>query len=140
GVWVASGPGHDWRRKAEVAGDVLFATFARGRYATDASHCQIMPVGVVVPRDMAAAARAVAIAREEGISVTPRGGGTSQCGQTINDALVVDCSKHLTAMLELDVAGRRCVVEPGIVLDDLNRAPAGHIPLDRKSTRLNSRH
>ena len=52
----------------------------------------------------------------------PRGGGTSQCGQTVNESLVVDCSKHLNRILDLDVAGRRCVVEPGIVLDDLNRA------------------
>ena len=56
----------------------------------------------------------------------PRGGGTSQCGQTVNDSLVVDCSKHLNRILELDVGGRRCVVEPGIVLDELNRQLKPH--------------
>jgi FAD/FMN-containing dehydrogenase/Fe-S oxidoreductase len=123
---VAVTPGLERRLKAEVAGEVLFDAFSRGRYATDASHYQVTPVGVVVPRDMAAAERAIALARQEGISVLPRGGGTSQCGQTVNESLVIDCSRHLTRILELDVAGRRCVVEPGIVLDDLNRALKPH--------------
>jgi FAD/FMN-containing dehydrogenase/Fe-S oxidoreductase len=86
----------------------------------------MMPLGVAVPRSMGEAERALAIARAEGVSVTPRGGGTSQCGQTINESLVVDCSKYLARILELDVAGRRCVVEPGIVLDELNRALKPH--------------
>jgi FAD/FMN-containing dehydrogenase/Fe-S oxidoreductase len=119
-------PGLERRLKAEVVGDVRFDRFSRGRYATDASHYQMMPVGVVVPGTVADAARAIAIARAEGVSVLPRGGGTSQAGQTVNNSLVVDCSKHLTRVLELDVPGRRCVVEPGIVLDDLNRALKSH--------------
>ena len=123
---VALMPGLERRLNAEVAGEVLFDRFTRGRYATDASHYQMMPVGVVIPRDVAAAERAIAIARAEGISVLPRGGGTSQCGQTVNQSLVVDCSRHLTRIIELDVAGRRCVVEPGLVLDDLNRALKPH--------------
>src|SRR5215813_11533143 len=123
---VALTPGLERRLKAEIAGDVLFDRFARGRYATDASHYQVMPVGVVIPRDLASAERALALARQEGVSVLPRGGGTSQCGQTVNDSLVVDCSKHLTRIIELDVPGRRCVVEPGVVLDDLNRALKAH--------------
>src|SRR5829696_1631451 len=118
-------PGLERRLKAEVP-EVHFDRFTRGRYATDASHYQIVPLGVAVPRSMAEAKRALAIARAEGVSVTPRGGGTSQCGQTINESLVVDCSKHLTRVIELDVAGRRCVVEPGIVLDELNRALKPH--------------
>ena len=82
-----------------------------------ASHYQIVPLGVVVPRTMAQAERAIAIARAgEGVSVMLRGGGTSQCGQTINQSRAIDCSKHLTRIPQLDVAGRRCVVEPGIVL------------------------
>lgn len=109
------------RLRAEMTGDVLFDGFSRGRYATDASFYQIMPKGVVVPRTMDEALRALAIARDEGRKVTPRGGGTSQCGQTVNDGLVVDLSKHLNRILSLDVEGRTCVVEPGIVLDDLNR-------------------
>ena len=92
---------------------------ARGRYATDASHYQIMPVGVVAPRTMDEAERAIAIAREEGVTVLPRGGGSSQAGQTVNHSLAVDCSKHLNTILDLDVAGQRCRVQPGIVLDRL---------------------
>src|SRR5688500_10127885 len=112
-------PGLHRRLKAELTGDIMFDRFSRGRYATDASHFQIMPVGVVAPRTIDEANRAIAIAREEGVAVTPRGGGTSQCGQTINSSLIVDCSKYLDKVLEIDVAGRRCVVEPGIVLDEL---------------------
>jgi FAD/FMN-containing dehydrogenase/Fe-S oxidoreductase len=119
-------PGLERRLKAEITGDVLFDRFSRGRYATDASHYQMMPVGVVVPKNVAEAERAIALARAEGASVLPRGGGTSQCGQTLNHSLVIDCSKHLNKILELDIQNRRCVVEPGIVLDDLNRALKPH--------------
>src|SRR6478736_6024941 len=114
------------RLRADMTGDVLFDGFNRGRYATDASFYQIIPAGVVVPRTMDEALRALAIARDEGLKVTPRGGGTSQCGQTVNDGLVVDLSKHLNRLLSLDVEGRTCVVEPGIVLDDLNRQLRKH--------------
>jgi FAD/FMN-containing dehydrogenase/Fe-S oxidoreductase len=114
------------RLKSEVAGEVAFDRFTRGRYATDASHYQMIPQGVVTPRTMDDAARAIEIAREEGVSVLPRGGGTSQCGQTVNDSLVIDCSKYLNRIIDLDVENKRCVVEPGIVLDDLNRALKPH--------------
>src|SRR5712671_1984898 len=114
-------PGLERRLKAHLLGEVNFDAFTRGRYATDASHYQIMPVGVVAPRSMKEAEHALALAREEGVSVLPRGGGTSQSGQTVNSSLVVDCSKHLTNLLELDIGDKRCTVEPGIVLDDLNR-------------------
>lgn len=114
------------RLRADMTGDVLFDGFSRGRYATDASFYQIVPSGVVVPKTMDEALRALAMARDEGVKVTPRGGGTSQCGQTVNDGLVVDLSKHLNRILSLDVEGRTCVVEPGIVLDDLNRQLKKH--------------
>src|SRR6478736_2422581 len=114
------------RLRADMTGDVLFDGFNRGRYATDASFYQIIPAGVVVPRTMDEALRALAIARDEGLKVTPRGGGTSQCGQTVNDGLVVDLSKHLNRVLSLDVEKQTCVVEPGIVLDDLNRQLKKH--------------
>lgn len=114
------------RLRADMTGDVLFDGFSRGRYATDASFYQIVPSGVVVPKTMDEALRALAIARDEGVKVTPRGGGTSQCGQTVNDGLVVDLSKHLNRILSLDVEGRTCMVEPGIVLDDLNRQLKKH--------------
>jgi FAD/FMN-containing dehydrogenase/Fe-S oxidoreductase len=123
---VSLRPGLERRLKAEQVGEVYFDRFTRGRYATDASHYQIMPIGVVVPRTVAEAERALAVARAEGIAVTPRGGGTSQAGQTINDSLIIDCSKYLNKVLEFDVAGRRAVVEPGIVLDELNRALRPH--------------
>ena len=119
-------PGLERRLKREGVGEVLFGGFDRGRYATDASSYQMMPMGVVVPQSVDEAQKAIAVARAEGVSVLARGGGTSQAGQTVNESLVVDCSKRLTRILELDVAGRRCVVEPGIVLDDLNRALKPH--------------
>ena len=112
--------------KTGNAGEIQTNLFSRGRYATDASHYQIMPAAVAVPRTVAQARNAVAIAIDQGVPVTPRGGGTSQCGQTINSGLVVDCSKHLTRILDLDVARRTCTVEPGIVLDDLNRQLKQH--------------
>src|SRR4051812_33544009 len=114
------------RLSREITGDVFFDAFNRGRYATDASFYQIMPAGVVVPRTIEEALRALAIARDAGRVVTPRGGGTSQCGQTVNDGVVIDFSKHLNRMLSLDVENRACVVEPGIVLDDLNRQLKKH--------------
>ena len=110
------------RLAMEQVGEVRFDAFTRGRYSTDASHYQIMPRGVVAPRTIAEADRAIAICRAEGVAVTARGGGTSQAGQTINDALIVDCSRHLNRVIALDTDARRCVVEPGIVLDELNRA------------------
>ena len=72
------------RLAREITGEVLFDSFNRGRYATDASFYQVMPAAVVVPRTMDKALRALAICRDAGRIVTPRGGGTSQCGQTIN--------------------------------------------------------
>ena len=119
-------PGLERRLTSEIDGEVLFDPFSRGRYATDASHYQMMPLGVVVPKTMEGALRAMELAREEGVPITPRGGGTSQSGQTINRGLVIDNSKHLRRILSLDVANKRCVVEPGIVLDDLNRQLKKH--------------
>lgn len=115
-------PGLANKLRGAVEGEVLFDTFSRGRYATDASIYQVEPVGIVVPRTIDDVSAALALAREEGVGVTARGGGTSQCGQTINETLIVDTSKHLNRILELDIEGRRAVVEPGVVLDELNRA------------------
>jgi FAD/FMN-containing dehydrogenase/Fe-S oxidoreductase len=114
------------RLARETTGDVLFDPFSRGRYATDASFYQIMPAGVVVPRSIDEALRALSICRDDGRTVTPRGGGTSQCGQTVNDGIVIDFSKHINRIVSLDVENRTCVVEPGIVLDDLNRQLKKH--------------
>jgi FAD/FMN-containing dehydrogenase/Fe-S oxidoreductase len=114
------------RLNAEQTGDVRFDPFTLGRYATDASHYQIMPLGVVTPRSAADAVGALAVCRSEGVPVTPRGGGTSQAGQTVNRAVILDCSRYLNRIVEIDAAQRRCVVEPGIVLDELNRALKPH--------------
>src|ERR1700686_4264067 len=114
------------RMAREITGDVFFDSFNRGRYATDASFYQIVPAGVVVPKTIDEALRALAIARDAGRIVTPRGGGTSQCGQTVNDGIVIDFSKHLNRIVSLDVENRTCMVEPGIVLDDLNRQLKKH--------------
>src|SRR3977135_4358116 len=119
-------PRLEQRLRSSITGDVLFDPFNRGRYATDASFYQIMPAGVVLPRTMDEALRALAICRDDGRIVTPRGGGTSQCGQTVNDGIVIDFSKHLNRIISLDVDNRICVVEPGIVLDDLNRQLRKH--------------
>ena len=118
--------GLERRLRNESVGEVQFDAFARGRYATDASAYQIMPVGVVIPGSMEEATRALTIARSEKVPILPRGGGTSQSGQTVNEALVVDCSKRLNAILSLDTQARRCKVEPGIVLDELNRRLKPH--------------
>ena len=114
------------RLKREITGEVFFDRFNRGRYATDASFYQIMPAVVVVPRNIDEALRTLSIAKDDGRIVTPRGGGTSQCGQTVNHGIVVDFSKHLNRIISLDVDNRSCVVEPGIVLDDLNRQLRKH--------------
>jgi FAD/FMN-containing dehydrogenase/Fe-S oxidoreductase len=119
-------PGLERRLKAHLLGEVQFDAFTRGRYATDASHYQIMPLGVVAPLSVKEAEYALALAREEGVSVLPRGAGTSQAGQAVNSSLVIDCSKYLDHLIQLDAPGRRCVVEPGIVLDELNRRLKPH--------------
>jgi FAD/FMN-containing dehydrogenase/Fe-S oxidoreductase len=119
-------PSLERRLRAAGVGEVLPDRFSRGRYATDASHYQMMPAAVVVPRTVPEAEAAVAVAVTEGVPITARGGGTSQCGQTINNGLVIDCSKHLTNILSLDAGARRCTVEPGIVLDELNRQLKPH--------------
>ena len=108
------------RLRAETQGEVLFDAASRGRYATDASIYQIMPVGVLVPKSERDIVTALDIARDLKVPVLPRGAGTSQCGQTIGAALVIDNSKHLRAVRELDFDRRTVVVEPGVVLDHLN--------------------
>ena len=104
----------------EIRGAVLFDRASRGRYSTDASVYQVEPLGVIVPETIDDVAAALAIAREVGIPVLPRGGGTSQCGQTVNRALVMDCSKFLRRVLHVDTAAGFVHVEPGITLGALN--------------------
>ncbi|MEY2800921.1 MAG: hypothetical protein RL513_505, partial [Pseudomonadota bacterium] len=108
------------RLAAETTGEVLFSAADRGRYATDASIYQVMPVGVFVPRTSEDARLALDICRDLKVPIVPRGGGTSQCGQTVGAGLVIDFSRHVRGIVEVDVQQRTAVVEPGIVLDHLN--------------------
>ena len=110
------------RLARNIKGEVLFDRTSRGRYATDASIYQMEPVGVIVPETIDDVVAAMSIARDEGVPVLARGGGTSQCGQTVNRALVIDCSKHLRRILHVDVEARTALVEPGLVLGHLNNA------------------
>ena len=112
--------------KSRVQGDLMFDRFSRGRYSTDASLYQMMPVGVLSPKSEDDIRAAIDIAGEKGVSLLARGGGTSQCGQTVNEALVLDNTTYFNDIIEIDVEGQRCVVRPGIVLDDLNRALKPH--------------
>ena len=101
---------------------MLFDAASRGRYATDASIYQVMPLGVFVPRTHDDVAAAIDIARDLEVPVLPRGAGTIQCGQTTGAALVIDTSKHLRNVLAFDRDAMTADVEPGIVLDHLNAA------------------
>jgi FAD/FMN-containing dehydrogenase/Fe-S oxidoreductase len=112
--------------KRRVQGDLMFDSYSRGRYATDASLYQMMPLGVLLPKSEDDIRAAIDIAGEQRVPILARGGGTSQCGQTVNEALVLDNTQYFNDILELDVENQRCVVRPGIVLDELNRALKPH--------------
>ena len=115
------------RLRRNFAGEILTDIFSRGRYSTDASHYQIIPRGVVLPKSAEDLQALVTTAREEGVPLLARGGGTSQSGQTVGDAIVIDFSKYMRNTIEVDAENRRCLTEPGIVLDHLNSqlAPTG---------------
>jgi FAD/FMN-containing dehydrogenase/Fe-S oxidoreductase len=106
--------------RRELEGDVLFDQFSRARYATDASIYEIQPIGVVVPKNEADLLRALDVARDHRAVILPRGAGTSQCGQTVGQALVIDNSKWLNQVIEFDPQGLSITVQPGMVLDRLN--------------------
>lgn len=112
--------GLERRLKQALEGEVRFDAFTRGRYATDASIYQIMPQGVAFPTTEADIAAALQIAAEHGVPVIARGGGTSQNGQPIGDALILDMSRHFNAIRAYDPASRTISVAPGIVLEQLN--------------------
>ncbi|MDI1273456.1 FAD-binding and (Fe-S)-binding domain-containing protein [Polaromonas sp.] len=114
------------RLASETRGEVLFSTADRGRYATDASIYQVMPVGVFVPRSAPDIKTALDICRDMGVPIVPRGGGTSQCGQTVGAGLVIDHAKHIRNIIDVDMDKRTAEVEPGIVLDHLNAALKKH--------------
>jgi FAD/FMN-containing dehydrogenase/Fe-S oxidoreductase len=110
------------RRELEeqLAGEVRFDAVSRALYSTDASVYQIHPLGVVLAKSRDDIVRTVNIARAHGVSITARGGGTSQAGQAIGEGLQLDTSKYYNRILELNVPERWAIVEPGIVLDELN--------------------
>ena len=114
------------RLRCHVEGAVLLGAGDRGRYATDASIYQVQPLAVVVPKTIADVQAVLALAREGGVPVLPRGGGTGQCGQTVNRAIVLDCSKYLREIVSLDPAAATVTVQPGIVLAHLNAALKPH--------------
>jgi len=127
------------RLRANTRGEVLFDMASRGRYATDASIYQVMPVGVFVPTDDADVRSAIQIARDLKVPVLPRGAGTSQCGQTVGACLVIDGSKHLRNVLALDVERRTARVQPGASLVDVGKeidVRFANSPWETRSARL----
>jgi FAD/FMN-containing dehydrogenase/Fe-S oxidoreductase len=111
---------------ARVDGEVRFDAGTRGAYSTDASNYRQVPIGVVVPRNVDAAVEAIAVCRDHGAPVLSRGGGTSLAGQCTNAAVMIDWAKYCHRLLAVDPDSRTCLVEPGVVLDDLNRQLAPH--------------
>ena len=108
-----------------VSGRVMFDAHARGLYSTDASIYQVSPLGVVEPAGVLDALEAVRVCGAWGVGMLPRGGGTSLAGQCVNEAVVIDVSGRCTRIVSVDAGARRCVVEPGVTVDDLNDAIRG---------------
>ncbi|MCH8893992.1 MAG: FAD-binding oxidoreductase, partial [Chloroflexi bacterium] len=112
--------------KRRVSGEVKFDPFTRVLYSTDASIYQMEPVGVVIPRNVEDVLAVMEVAKESRTPVLPRGGGTSLAGQTVNHAIVTDFSKYLNQLIEVNKEEQWARVQPGIVLDDLNRQLLPH--------------
>jgi len=112
--------------RAALEGEVRFDDGSRALYATDASNYRQVPIGVVVPRTIDDVVETVSVCRRHGAPVLARGGGTSLAGQCCNVAVVLDFSKHLNGIVELDPGKRRARVQPGLVLDDLRDAAEAH--------------
>jgi FAD/FMN-containing dehydrogenase len=110
----------------ELDGEVAFDDYTRHLYSRDASMYSITPRGVVMPRHADDVVAAVALAAEHQVAVLPRGAGTSLAGQTVGDALVLDFSRHMSRIIEIDAAARTARVQPGVVQDQLNRAAGAH--------------
>ena len=108
--------------KSRIRGEVRFDSASRALYATDSSNYRQVPIGVVVPRDSDDVAAAISIARAHGAPILCRGGGTSLAGQCCNVALVIDFSKYMAQILELDPQRRIARVQPGVILDHLRSA------------------
>ena len=115
--------------RAEVDGEVRFDAGSRGAYATDGSNYRQVPLAVVVPRSVDAGATAIAVCARFGAPLLSRGGGTSLGGQRTNAAVVIDWTKYCGRLVSVDTEARTCVVEPGLVLDELNRGLAPYGPM-----------
>ncbi len=126
--------------RRRVSGEVRFDPFSRVLYSTDASIYQMEPVGVVIPRSVEDLLAVMEVARDNGVPVLPRAGGTSLAGQTVNHAIVIDFSKYLNQLIEVNQEESWARVQPGIVLDDLNRQllPYGlmYAPVPSTSSRV----
>ncbi len=109
-----------------VEGTVRFDEYSKQLYATDASIYAVTPLGVVFPRNAADVARVVSHCADQGIPVLPRGAGTSLAGQAVNEAVVLDFSRHMDDVLDIDPDTQRCTAEPGVVLAELNETLAPH--------------
>ncbi|MGH7825845.1 MAG: FAD-binding and (Fe-S)-binding domain-containing protein [Candidatus Binatia bacterium] len=107
--------------RSRLAGEVRFDPGSRALYATDASNYRQVPIGVVIPKTVEDVIETVSLARSYGAPILARGGGTSLAGQCCNSAIVLDTSKYLNKLIEIDATKRTARVQPGIVLDDLNR-------------------
>ena len=111
---------------AAIGGEVRFDAGSRAVYSADASNYRQIPIGVVLPRTFEDVVAAVRICREHGAPLLPRGGGTSQCGQCVNVAVVLDFSKYLGSVVSVDAAARTALVQPGTVCDALKSAAEAH--------------
>ncbi|MFI7103512.1 FAD-binding and (Fe-S)-binding domain-containing protein [Streptomyces sp. NPDC050161] len=114
------------RLRGELDGETGFDDYTRHLFSRDASMYTITPVGVVFPRHADDVAAAVTAAAEYGVPVIPRGAATSLAGQTVGPGLVLDMSRHMNRIVELDPGSRTALVEAGVVQDQLNRAAAPH--------------
>ncbi|MFE2929310.1 FAD-binding and (Fe-S)-binding domain-containing protein [Streptomyces sp. NPDC059278] len=112
--------------RTEVRGEVDLGATARALTTMDASNYRRVPIGVVAPRDADDVAAALAVCRAHGVPVVPRGGGTSIAGQATGTGIVLDLTRHLRRIVELDPAARTAVVQPGVILDELRDAAAPH--------------
>ncbi len=112
--------------RGAVGGEVRFDSYSRHLYSRDASMYAIEPIGVVLPRDADDVAAVVATAAEFGVPVLPRGAGTSLAGQTVGHAIVMDLSRHMSRIVEIDPEQRTARVQPGVVQEQLNLATAPH--------------
>jgi FAD/FMN-containing dehydrogenase len=126
GEWGGDARALEQALRARISGEVRFDNGSRALYATDASNYRQVPIGVVIPKTTGDVVAALDVARRFGAPILARGGGTSLAGQCCNVAIVLDFSKYLNRVLEINSEERWARVEPGIVLDDLRAAALQH--------------